>query len=532
MRTHGSCSLGQTMLSVRIMSDPQASPDRVSIDKAVLEAKLCRRLLELNRQSALEPFLEEALHLIVDVVGVSHGYLELYDESSTPQWSIATGFSEEDLEEVRRAISRGIIAAALSSGETIVTASARDDLRFSSRESVQLGGIEAVLCAPVGEGRPRGALYLQGRQRPRPFSADEQELAELFARQLGPLADRVLEETRRREQSDATAPIRNRLRADDVVGRSVALAEALQQSALVAPLQVTVLLTGESGCGKSQLARLIHDNSPRAGEPFVEVNCGALPEALIESELFGAEPGAHSTATKKIQGKVAAAGRGTLLLDEIGVLPLGSQAKLLQLLQSKEYYPLGANRPSRCEARVIAATNVDLQRAVAERQFREDLYYRLEVLPIRVPSLRERREDIDLLAAHFITKLSALHGLPRLGLSSSASLALQTAEWPGNIRQLAHALEAAAIRAAGEGSKAIEARHLFPDRGDTEPVFQAPTFQEATRLFQKALLRQTLQETSWNVAETSKRLDLARSYVYDLIHAFDLRRDGGTHTRS
>jgi Nif-specific regulatory protein len=513
------------MLSVPIMANADRTGDRGDLDKVVLEARLCRRLLDLNRQTALAPFLEEALALIVEVIDVSHGYLELYDESATPQWSIATGFTEEDVAEVRRLISRGIISAAIAAGETVVTASAREDLRFSNRESVLLGNIEAVLCTPIGEGRPRGVLYLQGAKQPGPFSAAEQELAELFARQLGTLADRILEEHRRRQQTDATASIRTQLRAEGIVGRSLVLADLLRQAALVAPLDITVLLTGESGCGKSQLARVIHDNSPRASEPFVEVNCGALPETLIESELFGAEAGAHSTATKRIEGKVAAAGRGTLLLDEIGVLPLGAQAKLLQLLQSKEYYPLGASRPSRCEARVIAATNTDLQRAVVERQFREDLYYRLEVLPMRVPSLRERREDIEVLADHFSARFSALHGFPRLALSSSARVALQTAEWPGNIRQLGHALEAAAIRAAGEGARAIEARHLFPDRGAPEQAFQAPTYQEATRLFQAALLRQALLDTSWNVAETAKRLDLARSYVYDLIHAFGLKRD-------
>lgn len=494
-------------------------------ERAVLEAKLCRRLLDLGRQRNIEPFLEEALGLIVEISGASHGYLELYDESAAPRWSIASGFSEQDVEEVRRVISRGIIAAAVASGETVVTASAREDLRFSSRDSVRLGDIEAVLCAPVGDGRPRGVLYLQGRKQPGLFSDAERDLAELFACQLGALVDRLLGELQHRERNDATAPVRRQLRADGVIGHSAALAEVLHQAALVAPLDVTVLLTGQSGVGKSHLARVIHENSPRAGAPFVEVNCGALPEALIENELFGSVSGAHSTATSRLEGKVAAAGRGTLLLDEIGVLPHGAQAKLLQLLQSKQYYPLGASQPSQCAARIIAATNIDLERAVAERQFREDLFYRLQVLPIRVPSLNERREDLDALAAHFIKQCSLAHGLPRLELSSAATLALQTAEWPGNVRQLAHAIEAGAIRAQGEGAKAIEPRHLFGNKTSVEAALQAPTFQEATRLFQRALLRQTLQDTSWSVAETAKRLDLARSYIYDLIHAFNLNRD-------
>src|SRR6185503_5405365 len=195
--------------------------------------------------------------------------------------------------------------------------------------------------------------------------------------------------------------LRRTLKASAIIGKSRALAGVLTQAAAAAPLDVTVLLTGPSGTGKTQLARVIHESSPRARGPFVELNCAALPEALLESELFGVLPGAHSTATRKIAGKVAAAEGGTLFLDEIGELKPAAQAKLLKLLESREYYPLGATHPVCADVRVIAATNLDIKAAVQRKDFREDLFYRLQVLPIRLPSLAERREDVALLAEHF-----------------------------------------------------------------------------------------------------------------------------------
>ncbi len=302
----------------------------------------------------------------------------------------------------------------------------------------------------------------------------------------------------------------------------------LREVALVAPLDVNVLLTGESGTGKSQLARVIHDNSLRRAAPFVEVNCAALPEHLVESELFGALPGAHSTATRKMEGKVAAAEHGTLVLDEVGELPLGVQAKLLQLLQSKTYFPLGSAKAVQADVRVIAATNADLQTAVAEKRFREDLFYRLQVLPIRVPSLGERRQDVGDLAAHFAAAACERHHLPRVGLSPDAARALMAGEWPGNIRQLAHKVEVAAIRAAGSGAERIERTHLFSDvaPGGGEGGGSL-TFQEATRRYQAKLLQKTLEEEGWNIVETARRLDLARSHVYNLIRAFGLARGRG-----
>src|SRR3989475_2940558 len=242
--------------------------------------------------------------------------------------------------------------------------------------------------------------------------------------------------------------LRECLRLEGVVGRSAALIAVLRQAALLAPLDVTVLLTGESGTGKSQMARIIHDSGPRAGQPFDDVNCASLPETLVESELFGALPGAHATAPRRIEGKLAAAEHGTLLLARLGELAPSAQATLLQLLQSRLYYPLGSSKPFRADVRVMAATNSDIERAVAEHRFREDLFYRLQVMPLRVPSLAERREDIPALAAFFCEAAAQRHRFGRLELSSGAIHAAELAEWPGNVRQLAHAIEAAVIRAS------------------------------------------------------------------------------------
>jgi len=496
------------------------------------ERDLFHRLLDLGSQQHIEPFLAEALALVVEVTGAQRGYLELRGdgaEDDDAPWWMAQGCSPDDLGTIRDAISRGIIAEAIATGQTVVTSSALLDPRFQQRKSVRSRRIQAVLCAPVGGPPPFGALYLEGAEGAGPWSDEDRERAEIFARHLAPLADRLLIRHRSREREDATRELRRTLRLDGVVGRSRALADVLEQAAMVAPLDVNVLLTGDSGTGKSQLARVIHDNGLRASGPFVELNCAALPESLIESELFGAARGAHSTAHQAATGKVAAATGGTLFLDEVGELPISAQAKLLQLLQSRQYYPLGSSEAVRADVRLIAATNSDLESAVGEKRFREDLYYRLCVLPIRMPSLAERPEDLAELAEYFCTQTSDRHQLPRLPLSERASRAIEAAEWPGNVRQLAHTLEAAAIRAAGERATQVERRHLFPDRpgGDDGEVDgdERLSYQEATRRFQRRLLHETLVETGWNVSETARRLELARSHVYNLIHGFGMDRD-------
>lgn len=507
---------------------PRGGAGEAWMDPASLtvERDLYRKLLDLGANERLDAFLREALALIMQVNKARRGYIELRDDAAAetdPPWSLAEGFSDVDVEETRKQISSGVIAETLASGRTAVTASALDDPRFSSRESVKSNRIEAVLCTPIGRDPPFGVLYLQDRGDGGPFTDDDRLRAELFARHLAPLADRLLLRTRAREVEDRTRPYRQQLELGSFVGRSEGIARVLRDIAAAAPRTVTILLTGPSGTGKTQLARIIHDNSPRREGPFVELNCATLPESLVESELFGAMPGAHSTALRRLPGKVEAADHGTLFLDEIADLPLNAQSKLLQLLQSREYFPLGATKPVRADVRIVAASNVDLQAAVERRALREDLLYRLKIVTIDVPPLASRAEDIRELLDLFCRRAADAHTTPPLTISPGALRAAETAAWPGNVRQLENAVEAAVIRASAEGATQLTARHLFPDAAKVDDETEL-TFQEATRRFQGQLVRRVLDETGWNIAEAARRLDVTRSHVYNLIRAHGMER--------
>ncbi|MCY1061754.1 sigma-54-dependent Fis family transcriptional regulator [Nannocystis sp. SCPEA4] len=489
------------------------------------ERDFYRKFLNLGDREELEPFVGEVLALIAEISQARRGYFEISDEpdgNATNSFWRVYGCTPEEAPSFRAGISQGVIAEALTQRTTIRSTSARDDTRFRERGSVRKHQIAAVLCAPILVGPFSGVIYLQDRLTPGPFTEDDRSRAEIFARHVAPLAERLMLRRRLSPDVDPTLAYRRQLRAPELIGRSEAIARVLRDAAMAARIDVGVLLTGPTGTGKTLLARVLHNNSPRAARPFVEVNCAALPEALLENEVFGALPGGHSTATHKIPGKVAAAEGGTLFLDEVSELPLGVQAKLLQLLQAKEYFPLGGSQPIRADIRVIAAANVDLKQAVARRTFREDLFYRLNVLSIRMPSLSERVEDIPDLLRAACARASDTYGLPHLQIAQSAYNAAQTAEWPGNVRQLQNAAESAVIRGCGDAARQLEARYLFPE--SAAPDNSPPTYQSATRQFQAQLVRRTLDEVDWNVSEAARRLDLTRTYLHKLMSSFGLVR--------
>ena len=501
------------------MNDPE---DR----RLRIERDLYRDLLRFGGATDPRPFLEEALRRVVAAAGSHQGYLALYraqDLAAEPDFWIARDCTAQEVAQVRASLSRGIVREAVERGETISTACALEDPRFREQESVAVQGIRAVLCAPVAGAL--GVIYLQGRDQPGPFGEQDRRLLEDFARQVAPYAERLLEQD---VAEDPTLPFRKQLKGlEHLAGRSDALAALFNHVALVAPLEVTVLLQGPSGAGKTALARAIHLNSPRAPGPFLELNCAAIPEGLVESELFGAEKGAHSTADRRLTGKVEGAAGGTLFLDEVGELPLASQAKLLQFLQEKRYFPLGGDRALEADVRILAATNRDLIQAVAAREFREDLYYRLAVLPMEVPPLSRRPGDVVPIASALVAAAALRNSLPALELSPAARSSLEACDWPGNVRQLANTLEAGLIRAAGARAATITPGHLFPgEQGEEEE----PSFQAATRAFQRRLLQETLECTSWNVSAAARKLDLSRSHLNELLHALGLKRPSYTTT--
>ncbi len=315
----------------------------------------------------------------------------------------------------------------------------------------------------------------------------------------------------------------------EIVGSSPPIRQLIERLERVAPTGSRVLITGENGTGKELVARAIHRLSPRRDRPFVEVNCAAIPSELIESELFGHVKGSFTGAFNDRTGKFEQADGGTLFLDEVGDMSAAAQAKVLRALQEGVVTPIGGTKSVSVDVRVIAATNKQLEDEIAAGRVREDLLYRLNVVPIEVPPLRMRREDIAQLAGHFADRLTASPGLVARRFSDAALERLRRHSWPGNVRELRNTIERLLILSAGpEIGEADVARMLGPagaDAGLGDALLSAETFEAFKEGAERAFLVAKLKECDWNVSETARRLGMPRSNLYKKIERLNLTRE-------
>jgi Nif-specific regulatory protein len=449
--------------------------DRSRLLESELEA-----LFQVSRVLSRSLDLHETLHAVLEVLhehaGMQRGMVTLLDPDSGEL--LVSAVHSDDPERagnVRYRPGEGVVGGILELGDTVVVKRIADESRFLDRLGLYDSQLPFIgVPIRVGEGKPVGVLAAQ------PQSGDTALLGERarFLEMVANLAAQSVRlswevERERRDLTDERDRLRREMRGeygfDNIVGHTPGMRKVFEQVRQVAKWNTTVLIRGESGTGKELIANAIHYNSPRASGSFVKLNCAALPDNLLESELFGHEKGAFTGATTQRKGRFEQADGGTLFLDEIGEISAAFQAKLLRVLQEGEFERVGGTRTLKVDVRIIAATNRDLESEVEAGSFREDLYYRLNVMPIYMPSLHERIEDIPELAAFLVGKLGRQQGR-ELSLTDSAIRLLMRHDWPGNVRELENTLERAAIM-SGDG---VIDRDAVIQSGIKEGVSPAP----------------------------------------------------------
>ncbi len=469
----------------------------------------------LSSSLELKTTLESVLGFLSKLMKLDRGTITLIDpETETISIEMAHGLSKEAREKGIYRIGEGITGKVVAAGEPEVVADIGKDPRFLDRTRAR-GDISrtrlSFLCVPIKLGNETlGALSVD-----KPFKEGAEFHEDL--RLLNIVASVVAQALRLhemmkkdkekllRENIHLRHELKDRYEYHNIVTRSSRMREVLEMMEQVSQSNATVLVRGESGTGKELVAHAIHYNSPRAGKPFVIVNCAALPEQLLESELFGHEKGAFTGATHRKEGRFEWANGGTLFLDEIGDFPVSTQVKLLRAIQSRQFERLGGKETVRVNVRIIAATNKNLELEVAEGRFREDLFYRINVFPIFLPPLRERKEDIILLADHFLKKYSGENFKRIKRISTPAIDMLMSYHWPGNVRELENCMERAVL-VCKEG--VIRARHLPPSlqTADASHTTYPGTLPEAVAAVEREMIMEALKTSKGHQGKAAKLL--------------------------
>lgn len=327
------------------------------------------------------------------------------------------------------------------------------------------------------------------------------------------LEKRTLEMENRALKEDLTRKLR-------FIGNSLKMQQLREQIDMAAKSNSRVVILGESGSGKELVAHILHENSPRAKKPFIEMNCAAIPQELIESELFGHEKGSFTGAFERKQGKFELADEGTLFLDEVGDMSLSTQSKVLRIIETQEFQRVGGSKNIKVDVRIIAATNKDLREEVKKGNFREDLLFRLDVIPIIVPPLRERKEDIPELVDYFLEYFAAEYGQKPKKITPDGLSMLQAYDWPGNIRELKNVIERFVIM---NPSNIITAKNILIGESTRSDYFAFNTLKEARDAFEKDFIAKKLEENNWNISKTSETLDIERSNLHRKIKVYEIK---------
>ncbi len=486
----------------------QALPALVHFSERLLAAKDLDRLLD------------ELLDALLEVTHAEKGFLILL-ESGEMEVKAARNLARATIEDAVMRVSDSIVQKVARTGRPLVVADALHDQEWSASSSVVNLKLCSVMCAPLMvRGEVFGVIYLGNDSVVSLFGERDLEPLTIFASQASLLVQNALFLDGLRRENVALREAAAARRYGDLVGAGAAMREVYRRIEKVAGTDVSVLVTGETGTGKEVVSREIHRRSARTSGPFVAVNCGAIPESLLESELFGHVKGAFTGAVATRPGRFQAAQGGTLFLDEIGDMPSQLQVKLLRALQDRAVTKVGDTRPEPVDIRVIAATNKVLEDEIVRGSFREDLYYRLNVVSIRLPPLRDRRDDIPVLAKYFLHLYAREFSSRVRGFAPAAAVALKKYGWPGNIRELENRVKKAVVLSDGPLVTA-EDLDLRPD--SLEPILPLA---QAKEEFQKRYINEILERNNGNRTKTAKDLDVDPRTIFRHLEKLEAEKQG------
>jgi transcriptional regulator with GAF, ATPase, and Fis domain len=493
--------IGQTELVFSLYDEPVAEPEAAA---TAIELTPYRRLFEFSSRLLgkydLSELLQELMDAVINVTNADKGFLILL-EGNELRVKVARNVRSENIDDAISQLSDSIIAKVVKTRRPLIISDALRDAEFSSSMSVINLQLCSVMCVPLmDKDSLMGLIYVGNDNVVELFEQQALEVLTIFAAQASLIvknallvSDLQLESRNLRERLDA-------MRFGRTIGSCDAMKEVFKKVEKIATTDISVLITGETGTGKELIAKEIHERSPREKGPFVTINCGAIPENLLESELFGHVKGAFTGAVANKRGKFHAADGGTLFLDEIGELPLQLQVKLLRALQEKSVVRVGDTRSEPVDIRVLAATNKNLEEEIRKSAFREDLYYRLNVVNLHLPPLRERGEDLMVIAKYLLQKYGDEYGAKVRGFSPNAVIAIKKYHWPGNIRQLENHIKKASVLA---DKALLGPEDLGLSADELPPILPLA---QAKEEFQRRYINEVLAQNNGNRTKTARDL--------------------------